>query len=75
MSKIKIFVKELEHIDVLEVFINKFIDQENIEVIDIKTNIAKDKYGGDLLIVSVIYEDLELDEEECEEEDNSEEEV
>jgi len=74
MSKIKIFVKELEHIDILEAFINKFIDQDNIEVIDVKTNVTKDKYGGDLLIVSVIYEDLELDEE-CEEEDNSEEEV
>jgi hypothetical protein len=59
MPKIKIFSKELEHLDVLEYHVNKFLEKEGIEFIDMKMNVSKDKYGADLLIVSLIYEDLD----------------
>lgn len=59
MPKVKIFVKELEFVDVLEVHINKFI--ENIDVTDIKTSIGKNKFGDSVLIVCILYEDYEED--------------
>jgi hypothetical protein len=59
MPKVKIFVKELEHLEVLEAYINKFI--EDVELIDVKTSIGKNKFGEELFIACVIYEDYEED--------------
>jgi hypothetical protein len=55
MSKVKIFARPLEDIEVLEYHINKFL--ETIKLVDIKTEIGKNKYQEDIFIITVIYEE------------------
>jgi len=55
MSKVKIFARPLEDIEVLEYHINKFL--ETIKLVDIKIEIGKNKYQEDIFIITVIYEE------------------
>jgi len=59
MTQIKIFFKPLESLEVLECYVNKFM--ENVCVSDVKTEIGKNKYQEDIFIVTIIYEEKELE--------------
>ena len=59
MTQIKIFTKPLESIEILEYNVNKFMKE--VCVSDVKTELGKNKYNDDILIVTVLYEEIEED--------------
>jgi len=54
MNQIKIFAKPLEDLEVLEYHVNKFL--ENVKLVNINTEIGKNKYQEEMFIVTIVYD-------------------